>query len=151
MKLPFPSSLAIALFLSAIVVRAEVVESDIVIFGGTSGAVAAAVQARRMGRTAVIAEWTPHLGGLTTGGLGATDIGNKAAIGGIARGFYEQIAAHYAKPQAWTWHNPKAKKIKKKKSADPLAAKNGRPTKWTFEPHVAMEIYQRWLKDAGVQ
>src|ERR1700726_4726818 len=108
MKLPFPACLAATLFLSAIVARAEVVESDIVIFGGTSGGVAAAVQARRMGKTAVIAEWTPHLGGLTTGGLGATDIGNKGAIGGIAREFYEQIAAHYEKPEAWTWQKREA-------------------------------------------
>src|SRR5260221_634965 len=76
MKAPFPARLFATLLLSAVVTRAEVVESDIVIFGGTPGGVAAAVQARRMGKTAVIAEWTPHLGGLTTGGLGATDIGN---------------------------------------------------------------------------
>ena len=41
------------------------------------------------------------LGGLTTGGLGATDIGNKAAIGGIAREFYARIAEHYAQDAAW--------------------------------------------------
>jgi hypothetical protein len=129
----------------------KVIEADIVIFGGTSGGVAAAVQARRMGKSVVIAEWTKHLGGLTTGGLGATDIGNKAAIGGIAREFYEQIAAHYAKPEAWTWQPPEAQDTKHEKSQDPLAEKTGKPTKWTFEPHVAMAIYQRWLKDAGVQ
>src|SRR5437660_817822 len=98
-------ALALSLLLAASV-RAEIVETDIVIFGGTSSGVAAAVQARRMGKSVVIAEWTNHLGGLTTGGLGATDIGNKAAIGGIAREFYEQIAAHYEKPEAWTWEQP---------------------------------------------
>jgi ribulose 1,5-bisphosphate synthetase/thiazole synthase len=132
-------------------IQAEVIETDVVIFGGTSSGVAAAVQAKRMGKTAVIAEWTPHLGGLTTGGLGATDIGNKAAIGGIAREFYEQVAAYYSKPEAWTWQKPAAQDTRHEKSKDPLEEKTGRPTKWTFEPHVAMEIYQRWLKDAGVQ
>ena len=64
---------------------AEVIEADVCIYGGTAGGVAAAVQAARMGKIAVIAEFGNHLGGLTSGGLGATDIGNKAAIGGIAR------------------------------------------------------------------
>ncbi|HYR58745.1 MAG TPA: FAD-dependent oxidoreductase [Chthoniobacteraceae bacterium] len=126
------------------------IEADIVIFGGTSSGVAAAVQARRMGKTAVIAEWTQHLGGLTTGGLGATDIGNKGAIGGIAREFYEQIAEHYAKPEAWTFESGKAADSRRDKRGDPVAEKNGRATMWTFEPHVAMDIYKKWLADAGV-
>ena len=50
----------------------KTIEADIVIFGGTSGGVAAAVQAKRMGKSVVIAEWTQHLGGLTTGGLRRT-------------------------------------------------------------------------------
>ena len=80
---------------------AEVIEADVCIYGGTAGGVAAAVQAARMGKTAVIAEFGNHLGGLTSGGLGATDIGNKAAIGGIAREFYHRIAQHYARSNAW--------------------------------------------------
>ncbi len=129
----------------------KAVEADIVIFGGTSSGVAAAVQAKRMGKSAVIVEWTKHLGGLTTGGLGATDIGNKGAIGGIAREFYEQIYAHYEKPEAWTWQPRPELDSKRDKKGDPVAEQNGRATMWTFEPHVAMAIYQRWLKDAGVQ
>jgi hypothetical protein len=62
---------------------AEVIEADLCVYGATAGGVAAAVQAARMGRTAVIAEFGSHVGGVTSGGLGATDIGNKAAIGGI--------------------------------------------------------------------
>jgi hypothetical protein len=131
----------------------KVVEADVVIFGGTSGGIAAAVQARRMGKTVVIAEWTRHLGGLTTGGLGATDIGNKGAIGGIAREFYEQVAAHYAKPEAWKWEAPQksaALTSGQERGVDPIAARTGRPTRWTFEPHVAMAIYRRWLAEANV-
>ncbi len=148
----FPRSLALSLLLVAST-HAEVVEADIVIFGGTSSGVAAAVQARRMGKSVVIAEWTNHLGGLTTGGLGATDIGNKAAIGGIAREFYEQIAAHYENPDAWTWEQPHksaALSSGQERGKDPLVEKTGKPTKWTFEPHVAMDIYKKWLTDAGV-
>ena len=148
----FPCSLALSVLLVASA-RAEVVETDIVIFGGTSSGVAAAVQARRMGKSVVIAEWTNHLGGLTTGGLGATDIGNKAAIGGIAREFYEQIAAYYEKPEAWKWEQPHksaALTSGQERGKDPLVEKTGKATKWTFEPHVAMDIYKKWLKDAGV-
>ena len=58
---------------------------DVVIYGGTSAGIAAAVQVKRMGGTVVVVEPGRRIGGLTTGGLGQTDIGNKAAIGGIAR------------------------------------------------------------------
>src|SRR5437016_4673945 len=79
----------------------EVITSDICIYGGTASGVAAAVQAARMGKPAIIAEFGNHLGGMTSGGLGATDIGNKAAIGGIAREFYHRVARHYARDDAW--------------------------------------------------
>lgn len=140
-----------ALCLSALPASAEVIEADIVIFGGTSGGVAAAVQARRMGKSVAVAEWTPHLGGLTTGGLGATDIGNKAAIGGIAREFYEAIATRYDDPAAWTLQKQPNPEDRRGKSKDPIAEATGRATQWTFEPHVAMQVYQKWLADAGVQ
>src|SRR5439155_26132386 len=74
----------------------EFIESDICIYGGTAAGVAAGVQAARMGKRGVIVEFGKHLGGMTSGGLGATDIGNKAAIGGIAREFYHRIAQHYS-------------------------------------------------------
>ena len=78
-------------FLCGLNVRAaNVIQSDICVYGGTAGGVAAAVQARRMGRTVVIAEFGNHVGGMTSGGLGATDIGNKAAIGGIARCWWKE-------------------------------------------------------------
>src|SRR5512140_247902 len=80
---------------------AEVIQADVCIYGGTAGGVAAAVQAARMGKTAVLLEFGSHLGGMTSGGLGATDIGNKAAIGGIAREFYHRVALHYAQSNAW--------------------------------------------------
>src|SRR6476661_2755914 len=76
---------------------------DIVVYGGTSGGVAAAVQAARMGKSVVLIEPGKHLGGLTSGGLGATDIGNKKAIGGLARDFYRRVRTHYANDATWTW------------------------------------------------
>src|ERR1700760_1995088 len=74
---------------------------DIVIYGGTSGGVAAGIQATRMGKSVVLIEPTKFVGGLTTGGLGATDIGNKQAIGGIAREFYHGIWVYYNDPKHW--------------------------------------------------
>ena len=75
--------------------NSAVIESDVCIYGGTAGGVAAAIQSSRMGKSAVIAEFSKHLGGLSSGGLGATDIGNKAAIGGISREFYRRLGKRY--------------------------------------------------------
>src|SRR6476660_7244406 len=86
----------------ALVVMAEEAKTyDIVVYGGTSGGVTAGIQAARMGKSVVIIEPTKFLGGLTTGGLGATDIGNKQAIGGMSREFYHRIWQHYQKPETW--------------------------------------------------
>ncbi len=76
-----------------------------------------------------------HLGGLTSGGLGATDIGNKAAIGGIARNFYRRVARHYARDDAWTFQKRGDYKSPRQQGRE--------DTMWTFEPHVAEEIYRR--------
>ena len=79
---------------------------DVVIYGGTSAAVAAAVQVKRMGKTVIIVCPEKHLGGLTAGGLGWTDSGRKEAIGGIAREFYQRLKKHYDKPEAWIYQKP---------------------------------------------
>src|SRR5437660_11205091 len=90
------------ILLSALTAAAEPTY-DVVVYGGTSGGVSAAVQAARMGKSVVLIEPGRHLGGLTSGGLGATDIGNKKAIGGIAREFYQHIKKHYASDAAWKY------------------------------------------------
>ncbi|MEX2174115.1 MAG: FAD-dependent oxidoreductase, partial [Pirellulaceae bacterium] len=117
---------------------------DLVIYGGTSGGVAAAVQARRMGKTAVLIEPGRHLGGLTTGGLGATDIGNKGAIGGLSREFYRRIKKHYADPANWTHEKP----------ADYRSGRGSEVAQedamWTFEPHVAERLMEQFCAEAGV-
>src|SRR5688572_31551143 len=68
---------------------------DVVVYGGTAAAVTAAVQARTMGKSVVIVSPDRHLGGLSSGGLGFTDTGNKAVIGGLAREFYHRVWQHY--------------------------------------------------------
>src|SRR5688500_8147539 len=63
---------------------------DVVVYGGTSGGVIAAVQAKAMGKTVVLVGPDKHLGGLSSGGLGYTDTGNKSVIGGLSREFYHR-------------------------------------------------------------
>src|SRR5436190_2808145 len=97
-----------------------------------------------MGKTAVLLESGRHLGGLTTGGLGATDIGNKAAIGGLAREFYRRVARHYARDDAWVQQTREEyRKLSRRDQAQ-------EDTMWTFEPHVAEAIYREMLREAKV-
>src|SRR3954469_8520082 len=117
---------------------------DIVIYGATSSGIVAAVQAHRMGKSVVLVEPSKHVGGLTTGGLGATDIGNKNAIGGLAREFYHRVWQHYQKDGVWT-RETRAQY----ESRNPRHDANDE-TMWTFEPHVASEIYRDWLAAAEI-
>lgn len=82
---------------------ADPVAYDIVVYGGTSGGVAAAVQAARSGKSVVLISPTTHLGGLTTSGLGWTDLGKSSILGGISREFYSKLYQHYQDDAAWTW------------------------------------------------
>jgi hypothetical protein len=117
---------------------------DVVVYGGTSGGVAAAIQARRMGKTAVVIEPGKHLGGLTSGGLGATDIGNKAAIGGISREFSQRVKKYYSDAANWKFEKPESYKSGRSSEQSP------EDTMWTFEPSVAERIFDEWCREAGV-
>jgi hypothetical protein len=115
---------------------------DIVVYGGTAGGVAAAVQGARMGKSVVLIEPGRHIGGLTSGGLGATDIGNKAAIGGIAREFYRRLGTHYANDASWKFQT-RAEYKEGRQAA-------GEAEMWTFEPRVAEEMLRVMLAEAKV-
>lgn len=145
---------AVALgLLPALAVRSvtpEIIEADVCVYGGTSAGVAAAVQAVRMGKTAVLVEPTRHLGGLTSGGLGATDIGNKAAIGGISREFYHRVARHYADESAWRFETRKSYFERRRSSQTAASTPASLETMWTFEPHVAENIFFRMVNEANV-
>jgi hypothetical protein len=122
--------------------RAAEREYDIVVCGGTPGGISAAVQAVRLGKSVVLIEPGQYLGGMTTGGLGATDIGNKAAIGGIAREFYQRIRKYYADDAHWTRERRAEFKGRGHEPNDDAA--------WTFEPHVATKIVQDLLREHNV-
>ncbi|NIA30456.1 MAG: FAD-dependent oxidoreductase [Actinobacteria bacterium] len=115
---------------------------DIVIYGGTSAGVVAAIQAARMQKSVVLIEPGKHLGGLTSGGLGQTDIGNKKAIGGIAREFYHRVFEYYMKDESWV----------QQKREEYQAGKDWYENQvwWKFEPHVAEKIFRDMIREAKV-
>ena len=119
--------------------------TDIVIYGASSAGIAAAIQAQRMGKTVTLLEPSARIGGLTTGGLGQTDIGNKQAIGGISREFYEGIKSYYDDPNHWTFQT-KAEY----KDGGQTQTKEGETAMWTFEPSAALSVYENMLKQQGI-
>jgi len=95
---------------------------DVIVYGGTSAGVIAAYTAKEMGKSVLLIEPGTRIGGLTTGGLGYTDIGNKYAIKGLSLDFYRKVGEHY-----------------------------GNFEQWIFEPHVAGNILLAYLKKANVE
>ncbi|HLF36091.1 MAG TPA: FAD-dependent oxidoreductase, partial [Cyclobacteriaceae bacterium] len=99
----------------------QVMEYDVCIYGGTSAGVIAAYSAAKLGKSVILIEPGKHLGGLTSGGLGYTDIGNKFAISGLSRDFYRKIGKHYGKFE-----------------------------QWIFEPHVVEALFNGYIKSANI-
>ena len=115
---------------------------DVCVYGATSAGVVAAIRARMDGLEVALLDADGWVGGLTTSGLGATDVGNKDAIGGLARSFYQRLREHYDQPSSWT-----------RERREEFAGRGHQPgadAAWTFEPSVAQATFQRMLADAGV-
>ena len=118
---------------------------DLVIYGSTPAGLAAAVQAKRMGLKAVVVSPETRIGGLTTGGLGQTDIGNKACFGGLSLQFYKDVSAYYSDAAHWTCQK------REEYSPDGQCFNSfGGGTMWTFEPHAALEVLEGWEKRDGL-
>src|SRR4051812_16436889 len=115
-------SVLIGLSVSISVRAAEVIRVDVCVYGGTSAGVITAAAVARQGKTVILIEQGRHLGGLTSGGLGQTDFGNKAVIGGMSRDFYKRLGKRYGKPEVWT-----------------------------FEPHVAEGVFNDIVKENKVR
>ncbi len=96
-------------------------EADVCIYGATSAGVIAAVQLKRLGKSVILLEPGDHVGGLSSGGLSFTDIGNKKAIGGLSREFYKRCGQKY-----------------------------GVEEEWRFEPKVAEQVFLDMLQEAGI-
>jgi len=119
---------------------------DIVIYGGTSAGIAAAIQSSRMGKSVVLIEPTQRIGGLTTGGLGQTDIGNKQAIGGISREFYQNIKTYYNDPANWKWQTNQ-----EYRDGGQTKTSVGEDAMWTFEPSAALKVYQKMIETENIK
>ena len=119
---------------------AEPASYDVVVYGGTAGGVIAAVEADRLGKTAVVIEPTQHLGGLTTSGLGWTDTGDKRVIGGLSREFYQRLKRFYSNDSSWPHESPDKHK-QFREATDAM---------WVFEPSAAEKTLGYLLKDSKV-
>lgn len=128
--------------------RAQATQSaDVIVYGGTSAAITAAIKAKSLGHSVIVVSPDKHLGGLTAGGLGWTDTGNKAVIGGLSREFYHRIWQHYNEPTAWTQQTRES--YGNKGQGNP-AIDGAQRTMWIFEPSAAEKVFEDWVKENGI-
>jgi hypothetical protein len=129
-------ALAVACLSSAFGQTATRSDYDVVIYGGSSAGVIAAVQAAHMGKSTLLISAHRHIGGLSASGLGVTDTGNAATIGGLAHLFYQNIYRFYHAPSASI-------------AADPHTL--GDAVQYDFEPHAAEAVFTEMLREAGAE
>ena len=129
-------------------VHAQTLTGDVVVYGDAAVGVSAAVQAARMGKSTILVSPFGHLGGMTSSGLGWTDIGDNEILGGISREFYHRVYLHYQNDEAW---------VQQTKASFPTGGQ-GAPTfddstqlGSVFEPKVAEMIFDQMVAEAGVQ
>ena len=143
------SGIAIMLFLLTIFQSCDkkqpnIHEADVIIYGGTSAAVIAAVEVAQSGKTVLVVSPDINLGGLSAGGLGYTDTGNKSVIGGLSREFYHRVYNHYNDSAAWIWqkHSEYGNK-----GQGTVAMDGENRTMWIFEPHVAEKVFEDFVAE----
>ncbi|HEY1174348.1 MAG TPA: FAD-dependent oxidoreductase [Verrucomicrobiae bacterium] len=130
----------VGLIISAFTTHAaEIITAEVCVYGGTSGGVSAAVQAARMGKKTILVEPRNHLGGMTSGGLGAVDIGDPRSVGGITREYFTRLVATYGQTLAWD------KAFESKAGGGPATG-----GAYSIEPHVAEKVFADMAKEAGV-
>jgi hypothetical protein len=125
---------------------------DICVYGGTSGGVIAAVEAARHGHRVLVIEPSRRLGGMSSGGLGMTDNGSTATIGGLSREFYQRIYQYYRKPEHWPYQRredylawmPKIWGVDGPRMEEMQAA-------FVFEPRAAKAVFEQMVAEAGVE
>ena len=120
--------------------------ADVVVYGSTPGGISAAMQAKRMGLSAVIVSPESRIGGMTTGGLGQTDVGDTEAHGGISRQFYRDIRSHYADKSKWVYGQGRDEY-----DWNGHVFPHDSDTMWMFEPSVALSILERWEREEGLR
>ena len=128
--------------------QAENYSADIVIYGGTSAAVTAAVQAAKLEKSVIIVSPDEHLGGLTSGGLGWTDSGKKSSVGGLSLEFYQRIRQHYDQPEAWRQQTRREFRSIPKSKGRNLPSDDAM---WIFEPHVAEAVFEDFIAENNIK
>ncbi len=123
-------------------------EADVVVYGDASGGVTAAVQAARMGRKSILVSQYGHLGGMSSSGLGFSDIGNPAILGGLSHEFYHRVYQHYRNDAAWD-QEPRSGFKHAGQGAAALDVKTELAS--VFEPKVAEAVFDAMVKEAGVE
>lgn len=142
------TSRLIALFAAFSITQSHADQSaDLIVYGGTSAGVIAAVQAKKMGKSVIIVSPDKRLGGLSSGGLGWTDTGKKEAIGGLSRDFYHRVWKEYQKPSTWKFQKPE--EYGGRGQGTP-AIDGANRTMWIFEPSVAEKIYEDYVKEFDI-
>ncbi|MFB2120659.1 FAD-dependent oxidoreductase [Parapedobacter sp. 2B3] len=139
--------LALTLICGSIPCNSQEYRADIVIYGGTSAAVIASVEAKKAGKSVIIVSPDRHLGGLSSGGLGFTDTGDKSVIGGLARDFYHRVFLHYQQDAAWRWQ---LKEMYGNRGQGTPAIDGDARTMWIFEPHVAEKIFEELIAENDI-
>ena len=119
-------------------------EADVIIYGGTSASVIAAVQVKKMGKSVILVSPDKRLGGLSSGGLGWTDTGDKTVIGGLSRDFYHRIYNHYQEPEAWKFQKQSEYGGKGQGNE---ATDHGERTMWIFEPSAALKVFDGYIAE----
>ena len=140
--------LIVALLLLSVIQSQGENKADVIIYGGTSAAITAALQVAKMGKSVMIVSPDIHLGGLSSSGLGFTDSGDKGVIGGLSREFYHRVYNHYQKTSAWQWQN---KEDYGGKGQGSPAVDGQSRTMWIFEPHVAEEIFENLVQEYKIK
>jgi len=122
--------------------------ADVIVYGGTSGAVMTAVQVSRQGKSAILVSPDKHLGGMTSGGLGWTDAGNMDAVGGLALEYYRRMHDHYEQDSAWRQQTRAEFTVPDTRSAR-MYGKGG--AVWSFEPHVAEKVFEDYIAEHQIK
>ena len=105
-------------------------QTDIAIFGGTPGGIAAAIAAARLGRSVILIEPQTHIGGMSTSGLGKSDIERRDLIGGLFQEFTNRIHQYYQDQ-----FGPDSDNV--------VLCQNG----YYFEPSVAERVFHEMLAE----
>lgn len=140
-------SLFLSLLLTGSPINAGATSSaDVVFYGATAAGVMGAIQAHRSGLKTVLISPTERVGGMTTGGLGATDFGSKTSVSGLAKEFYQRIYETYLEPSRWV-HETRDEFI----ARHPDTVSEDLKMQWFFEPKVALEVLEKMLAETGVE